>query len=72
MSLSPVRDHQVIELVAALDRALDILELCSFLETNDGSGGTLLAVPIRASSEIEDTLRRAGDFLVELKYRGGV
>ncbi len=69
---SIVRARALSELIAALDRALDILELCSFLETNDGTGGTLLAVPIRASSEIEDTLRRTGDFLVGLKYGGGI
>jgi hypothetical protein len=65
-----VREHQLRELVTALDRALDILELCSFLETNDGTGGTLLAVPLRSSSQIEATLRRASDFLAALKYRG--
>jgi hypothetical protein len=63
-----LRQHELRELVVALDQALDVIELCDFLGTADGSGGTLLALPLRDSFRLERALRRAADYLSELRY----
>jgi len=69
-SFSIVRQHELHSLIAALDQALDVIELCDFLETADGSGGTLLALPLRHSQHVEQAIRRTADFLDNLRYGG--
>lgn len=67
-----LRQRELRELVVALDQALDVLELCDFLETTDGGDGTLLALPLRDSFRLERALKRAADFLDNLRHDGRV
>jgi hypothetical protein len=65
-----VHQHELHELVVALDRALEVLELCDLMETADGTGGSLLAVPLHHSHRIKHTINCAATLLDALRYRG--
>lgn len=67
---SLVRQHELHAIVASLDRAQELLQLCDSLEATDESGGTLLALPLRHSQYAERAIRCAADFLDSLRYDG--
>ena len=63
-----LRQCELRELVAELDQALEAIELCDFLEITDGSGGTLLALPLHDSVHLERAIRRGANYLTGLRY----
>jgi hypothetical protein len=67
MTAAPIRDRELRDLVEALDGAAEILELIGF---QDFSANTL-SLPLHECFTVKDALRRAGDFLAELRFCGG-
>jgi hypothetical protein len=61
-----VREQELRELVAALDGAITMLELCGYRDAHDDA----LTLPLRDYFRLNDAMRRAADYLAELRYLG--
>jgi hypothetical protein len=62
-----IHDRQLCELVAALDEAVTALELCGYRDAHDDA----LTLPLRDYFQLNHAIRRAADYLAELRYCGG-
>jgi hypothetical protein len=67
MSSAFVRDHELRELVEALDAASETLELLGY----SGPGAGYLGISLRESFEVRDVIQQAADFLFALRHDGG-
>jgi hypothetical protein len=63
-----VSEQELRALVVALDEAITMLELCGYRDAHDDA----LTLPLRDYFRLNDAMRRAADYLAELRYRGGV
>lgn len=68
--LALVRQRELAEIVAALDRALGAFERRELLA--DRAGDAVVAVPLDAGLHVERALRRAADYLADLRYDGRI
>jgi len=60
---SIVREHELRDLIAALDSAWEVLDDCGFRDAGDN----VLGLTLRDCHQVKDILQRAADYLDELR-----